>query len=235
MSLSQAHVVSGAATDEEHDDAEAERESLPVIGTSRPACSPGPRPLSRAVQLLIEGPPGPRQGCPSLARFSPHQRRALAKKAFPPASEVASGCRARLPSASHSRAGLATAHACAWRLGRALTWPRKYRRALRERKTPKEVRIGLTNEARSLEHAQHWREEGRSGDPLSDLRCATPSGAGGIMLTASPSHIIILTVVVLRKNQSSSLLPQAMRVSHRRLSRPAGSEGFALSPNRYDR
>jgi hypothetical protein len=50
-------VGSGSATDEENDGEEEERESLPVIGTSRPPCSPGPIPLSRAARLLIEAPP----------------------------------------------------------------------------------------------------------------------------------------------------------------------------------
>jgi hypothetical protein len=56
-SISQPHVVSNPATDEENDGEEEERESLPVVGTSRLPCSPGPIPLSRAPQLLIEVPP----------------------------------------------------------------------------------------------------------------------------------------------------------------------------------
>jgi hypothetical protein len=54
--------VTGPAPDEEHDGAEAERESLSVIGISRPACAPGPIPRSRAAQLLIEVPPCPVAG-----------------------------------------------------------------------------------------------------------------------------------------------------------------------------
>jgi hypothetical protein len=50
-------VVSRPATDEEHDGAEEESESRPVVGTSRPPGSPGPIPRSRAAQLLIEVPP----------------------------------------------------------------------------------------------------------------------------------------------------------------------------------
>jgi hypothetical protein len=56
-SISPPHMVSRPVTDEEHDGEEAERESRPVVGTSRPPGSPGPIPLSRAAQLLIEVPP----------------------------------------------------------------------------------------------------------------------------------------------------------------------------------
>jgi hypothetical protein len=56
-SISPPHVGSGSATDEENDGEEEERESLPVVGTSRPPRSPGPIPLSRAARLLIEVSP----------------------------------------------------------------------------------------------------------------------------------------------------------------------------------
>jgi hypothetical protein len=54
--------MAGPAPDEEYDGAEAECESLSVIGASRLACAPGPIPLSRTAQLLIEVPSCPMAG-----------------------------------------------------------------------------------------------------------------------------------------------------------------------------
>jgi hypothetical protein len=50
-----------------------------------------------------------------------------------------------------------------------------------------------TNEARCLAHGKESWEEGLSGDPVPDLRCATPSGYGGMTPAVSPSCVIILT------------------------------------------
>jgi hypothetical protein len=82
--------VAGPAPDEESDSAEAERESLSVIGASRLACAPGPIPLSRTAQLLIEAPSCPVAGCLSRAWIFPHDLLAFAEMASPSSRGVAS-------------------------------------------------------------------------------------------------------------------------------------------------